>query len=192
VHDAGVLELPSLVPGTVEVELPPLELHGDFHAEFDGIAALQVLRATDLRFVRWVALDDVSRFSLPPGRYLLRLCGAPLAPVAHECEVRAGETVRVVLTTRPAAMRRLAFLHPGTRHPFEPLAIEVRDPGGTVVFTADLPPRDGWWQTELNLERGLHRVTARTRSGLSATTELTIEADDLAPRPLVIALSPDG
>lgn len=188
-RDLGEVAVPAVTAGELHVELPPFELPPGFRAEFDSAAAVQVLLADGLRFVRWANVDrGTTRLHLLPGRYVLRVVGVPLAPVAHECEVRAGETTRVLLQTRPAAMRRVAFRHPGGGHPFDPLALEVRDSRGRIVWNAEVPSHNGWWLWELNLEPGSYELRARTENGLACDVPLRIEAADLGLRPLVFAL----
>lgn len=190
VKDLGVLDVAESRHVPVAVELGVVPPRPDFMTEFEGVAALQVLTA-DHEFLHWATLKEArTTLSLLPGRYVLRLCGAPLWAEEQLVEVAAGDAPAVRFEPRPAALRKVAFRHPHSDHPFEPLALEVRTAAGALLWNTEVPARRGWWHAELNLPPGDYRLQARTASGLRCEAPLRIE--DTAPlaRPLLFELRP--
>src|SRR5690606_28937663 len=158
--DLGTLAVNEIAFGTVDIALTGASASPDFAAELQGIAAAQILvhdarQPTGLQFVRWIKLkSEHTELRLIPGRYVVRLCGAPLWAAPQSCEVTTGKTSSVTFAAQPATMQRIAFRHPQSSHPFEPLDLTVHDGNGTLIWSMRLPPRENWWHTELNLPTG--------------------------------------
>lgn len=195
-RELGTLTVGDAQHGDVDILLSSGKPNPNFAPEFRGLAAVQVLRADNrrpdkLHFVRWAELTgERTSLRLVPGKYVLRVCGAPLWAPPQTCEVVDGKSIEVMFRALPAAMQRIAFRHPQTEHPFEQLALTVHNGQGALLWSQLLPPRQKWWHTELNLLPGTYRVAAKTVSGLHCERQLIVADTSVSGRPLVLDLLP--
>jgi hypothetical protein len=189
-HDLGTIDMQATRPGTVIAAVDAFTLPPGAAIEFAGRAALHVSSAATGAFVRYAVVErEAVQLDLEPGRYVLRLCGAPVAPATVECDVTSGQQVRVRLPARPATIVMVGWRHPGTLHPIEDLDVEVATAAGSVLWRERLRWRDDGWLGQLNLEAGRYRIAVRTAGGLHLEHELAV-ATEAPQRPLSFTLLP--
>jgi hypothetical protein len=192
--ELGTLEVKPIAFGKLDIVLTGAQRHPEFATEFQGLATAQILvqddrAASGLQFVRWLELkQEHTELNLVAGRYVVRLSGAPLWSSPQSCEIETGKTCSVTFDARPAAMQRVAFRHPQSWHPFEPLDLAVHNEAGQLIWSMRIPPRESWWHAELSLPPGTYQLTASTASGLHCERQLGIRGKDVSGRPLVIDL----